>query len=235
MSKVFGLSKKQSEGGEHWMSVSDLMAALMMVFLFISVALMQDATRERDKIKEVAETYQQTQQAIYLALYNEFKDDLERWGAEINRDDLSLNFTSPEVLFSRGSSKLSKQFQTILDDFFPRYLQVLEQYKPDIQEIRIEGHTSSRWNNGSTVNEAYFNNMALSQSRTRTVLNYVVELDQLKGKQADWVKSYVAAVGYSSSKLIKDAQGQEDAEKSRRVSFRVITNAEIQIRKILEG
>lgn len=235
MSKVFGLSKKQSEGGEHWMSVSDLMAALMMVFLFISVALMQDATRERDKIKEVAEAYQQTQQAIYLALYNEFKDDLERWGAEINRDDLSLNFTSPEVLFSRGSSKLSEQFQTILDDFFPRYLQVLEQYKPDIQEIRIEGHTSSRWNHGSTVNEAYFNNMALSQSRTRAVLNYVVELEQLKGKQADWVKSYVAAVGYSSSKLIKDAQGQEDAEKSRRVSFRVITNAEIQIRKILEG
>lgn len=67
MSKVFGTTTKQSESGEHWMSVSDLMAGLMMVFLFISVALMMDATQERDKIKEVAETYEKTQQAIYLA------------------------------------------------------------------------------------------------------------------------------------------------------------------------
>jgi outer membrane protein OmpA-like peptidoglycan-associated protein len=235
MSKVFGLSKKQSEGGEHWMSVSDLMAALMMVFLFISVALMQDATRERDKIKEVAETYEQTQQAIYLALYREFEDDLQRWGAEIDRNNLSLNFTSPEVLFARGSSTLTNKFQNILDDFFPRYLEVLDQYKPDIQEIRIEGHTSSRWNRGTSVNEAYFRNMALSQSRTRAVLYYVVGIGTIEIEHGGWVKSNVAAVGYSSSKLILDELGREDPKKSRRVSFRVITNAEIQIRKILEG
>lgn len=65
MNKLFGSVNKHSEQGEHWMSVSDLMAGLMMVFLFISVALMMDATRERDKIKDVAETYEKTQQAIY--------------------------------------------------------------------------------------------------------------------------------------------------------------------------
>lgn len=235
MSKVFGTVTKQSEGGEHWMSVSDLMAGLMMVFLFISVALMMDATQERDKIKEVAETYKETQQAIYLALYDEFKDDLTKWGAEISREDLSLNFTSPEVLFGRGSSALTGKFQRILDDFFPRYLEVLDQYKPDIQEIRIEGHTSSHWNKSTSKNEAYFNNMALSQSRTRAVLYYVMGIEPIQTKYADWVKSHVAAVGYSSSKLILDKNGNENAQKSRRVSFRVITNAEIQIRKILEN
>jgi outer membrane protein OmpA-like peptidoglycan-associated protein len=235
MSKVFGTVRKQSEGGEHWMSVSDLMAGLMMVFLFISVALMMDATQERDKIKEVAETYEKTQQAIYLALYDEFKDDLTKWGAEISREDLSLNFTSPEVLFGQGSSALTGKFQRILDDFFPRYLEVLDQYKPDIQEIRVEGHTSSRWNHGTSENEAYFNNMALSQSRTRAVLYYVMDIKSVQIEHAGWVKSHVAAVGYSSSKLILNENGNEDAEKSRRVSFRVITNAEIQIRKILEN
>lgn len=233
MNKLFGSVNKHSEQGEHWMSVSDLMAGLMMVFLFISVALMMDATRERDKIKDVAETYEKTQQAIYYALYDEFKNDLPRWGAEINRDDLSLNFTSPEVLFAQGSSSLTSKFQNILDNFSPRYLGVLDQFKSDIQEIRIEGHTSSHWNNDTSADEAYFNNMALSQSRTRAVLHYIVGLDVVQKIYVNWVKSYIAAVGYSSSKLVFDAYGNEDEVKSRRVSFRVITNAEIQIRKIL--
>ncbi|GAL03972.1 hypothetical protein JCM19237_2123 [Photobacterium aphoticum] len=235
MKQVFGAPTKTSEGDEHWMSVSDLMAGLMMVFLFISVALMRDAMLERDKIKEVAVTYEENQQAIYLALLDEFESDLQEWGAEIDRDSLSFNFTAPEVLFANGRASLTVQFQDILNDFFPRYLHVLNAYKPSIQEVRIEGHTSSRWNHGSSDSEAYFNNMRLSQSRTRTVLSYVMDLTPVKTEHYDWVKGHVAAVGYSSSKIIIDDHGVEDEKKSRRVSFRVITNAETQIRKILGG
>ena len=66
---------------EHWMSVSDLMAGLMMIFLFIAIALMRDAFEERDKIKQVAIAYQENQVAIYDALMDEFEDDLETWCA----------------------------------------------------------------------------------------------------------------------------------------------------------
>ncbi|HAS6053179.1 cell envelope biogenesis protein OmpA [Vibrio navarrensis] len=232
MEKLFGSPPSRGEGGEHWMSVSDLMAGLMMVFLFISVALMRDAIVERDKIKDVAETYQQTQQAIYISLLEEFAKDLDKWGAEIDRDTLSVNFTAPEVLFANGKASLTDQFQRILNDFFPRYLEVLEQYKPIIQEIKIEGHTSSRWNHDSSDYEAYFNNMSLSQSRTRTVLGYVMRLSDVRAKHYGWVKNNVAAVGYSSSKAVV-IEGVEDEKRSRRVSFRVITNAEEQILKIL--
>ncbi|HIF9085160.1 TPA: OmpA family protein [Photobacterium damselae] len=232
MDKLFGKPKAVSDSGEHWMSVSDLMAGLMMVFLFISVALMRDAIVERDKIKEVAEAYQKTQQAIYISLLDEFEKDLEKWGAEIDRDTLSVNFTAPDVLFANGKSNLTLQFQTILDDFFPRYLEVLEQYKSIIQEIKIEGHTSSRWSSESSDYEAYFNNMRLSQSRTRAVLSYVMQLERVKNHYYVWVKNNVAAVGYSSSKAVVNG-GIEDEERSRRVSFRVITNAEKQIMKIL--
>ena len=232
MEKLFGKTQSTGDGGEHWMSVSDLMAALMMVFLFISVALMRDAMVERDKIKEVAATYQKTQQAIYIALLKEFDKDLDMWGAEIDRDTLSVNFTAPEVLFANVKANLTNQFQVILNDFFPRYLEVLDQYKPIIQEIKIEGHTSSRWNHDSSDYEAYFNNMRLSQSRTRAVLGYVMKLDDVRARHYGWVKYNVAAVGYSSSKaVVKD--GVEDEKRSRRVSFRVITNAEEQILKIL--
>ncbi len=236
MDKIFGSGKSQSEGGEHWMSVSDLMAGLMMVFLFISVALMRDAMIERDKIKEVAVAYQDNQHAIYLALLDEFNNDLSEWGAEIDKESLSFNFKSPEVLFANGKANLTMDFQSILDNFFPRYLEVLDNYKPSIQEVRIEGHTSSRWNHDSSDSEAYFNNMRLSQSRTRTVLSYVMAQKPIVDLHYEWVKKHVAAVGYSSSKIIvNEENGLEDEKKSRRVSFRVITNAEIQIRKILGG
>lgn len=65
------------------------------------------------------------------------------------------------------------------------------------------------------------------------MLHYAYELPAVKSDR-DWVKRHFAVVGFSSSRLVLDAQGNENRTRSRRVSFRVITNAELQIRKILE-
>ncbi|EJL6845345.1 hypothetical protein VCSRO7_2709 [Vibrio cholerae] len=225
--------KKTEQDESHWLSVSDLMAGLMMVFLFIAIALMQSAFKERDKIKEVAVAYQENQVAIYDALMLEFNDDLKRWNAHIDEETLTFTFKAPEVLFSGGSSELSKGYQQLLKEFFPRYMDVLIPFKSSINEVRIEGHTSSDWE-GLTTDEAYFKNMALSQERTRAVLNYVYQLESTKS-YASWVKNHFSAVGLSSSKLIYSNDGTEDKSRSRRVSLRVLTNADIQIKKILQG
>lgn len=234
MNRIFGASNQNNDGDEQWMSVSDLMAGLMMVFLFVSISLMREAMVERDEIKEVAKTYQTNQQDIYHAIIDEFEKDLDKWKADIDRETLSFNFKSPDVLFANGRADLTLEFKNILEDFFPRYLNVMEEFKGSIQEIRIEGHTSSRWNKDTSPEEAYFNNMRLSQSRTRSVLQYGIGLADIPENQYDWVKKNVAALGYSSSKLIYQEDGIiEDEDKSRRVSFRVLTNAEMQIRKII--
>jgi outer membrane protein OmpA-like peptidoglycan-associated protein len=235
MSKIFGqASKAGHEDAEHWMSTSDLMAGLMMVFLFISIAFMRYVMIEQERIKEVAVAYQDTQVAIYDALMQEFGDDLDAWNARINRDSLSFEFQSPEVLFAVGSIELRARFQEILQDFFPRYLEVLRGYRVSIDEVRIEGHTSSDWDSVTDETNAYFMNMMLSQGRTRTVLQYVYSLIADASPDREWVRTQVAAVGFSSSRLVLNEQGVEDAEQSRRVTFRVITNAETQIRTILE-
>jgi len=228
---IFG-SRREAENGEHWLTISDLMAGLMMVFLFISVALMRAAFLERDKIKEVAVAYKDTQIAINDALTAEFEVDLARWEATINRDTLSFEFKSPEVLFAPNEIALQPRFVAILSDFFPRYLAVLSRYEGAIEEVRIEGHTSSEWTNATTGDAAYFNNMHLSQGRTRSVLEFVYSLPGIAGER-DWIKANVAAVGFSSSRLVRNEAGGEDKEASRRVVFRVVTNAETQIRKIL--
>jgi outer membrane protein OmpA-like peptidoglycan-associated protein len=231
---IFG-SSQQKEDGEHWLTVSDLMAGLMMVFLFIAIAFMRHVSIERDKIKDVAVAYQQNQVAIFDALNSEFKNDLAAWKASIDKETLSFQFDSPEVLFASGESSLKPEFEEILADFIPRYLYVLDKYQNSIDEVRIEGHTSSEWGIGTHPDDAYFFNMSLSQNRTRSVLNYSYFLSKLSIEQRAWIKSSFAAVGLASSRLKLNENGSENKQKSRRVSFRVITNADIQIRKIVEG
>jgi outer membrane protein OmpA-like peptidoglycan-associated protein len=233
MNSLFEKAHDEQEES-HWLSVSDLMAGLMMVFLFVAIALMMDAFTERDKIKQVAVAYQENQVAIFDSLNEEFGKDLEHWNAEIDEETLTFTFKSPKVLFKVGEIDLSDKYKSLLIDFFPRYMAVLEPYQKSINEVRIEGHTSSVWNSYVTDRIAYFNNMELSQGRTRSVLNFVFGMDKTK-QYRNWIKSHVAAVGLSSSKPIYKNNGKEDRARSRRVSFRVITNADIQIKKILQG
>ncbi|WP_257264306.1 OmpA family protein [Endozoicomonas sp. ONNA2] len=201
----------------HWLSVSDLMSGLMMVFLFISVALMRSAFLERDKIKEIAVAYQENQVAIYQVLQKEFEKDLNKWHAMIDEDTLTFTFRAPDVLFKNGEIELSNEYQSLLSDFFPRYMRVLKPFKASINEIRIEGHTSSVWNRYSSDQVAYFKNMELSQGRTRSVLDYVYNIPSSKTYRP-WIKTNIAAVGLSSSKLILNQYGKEDDSQSRRVS-----------------
>ncbi|WP_198551728.1 OmpA family protein [Moritella sp. Urea-trap-13] len=234
-SSIFGVNKPQEATEEQWLSVSDLMAGLMMVFLFIAIAFMRHVSVERDKIKNIAVAYQENQVAIFDALNSEFGEQLNLWRASIDKETLSFQFDSPEVLFDSGKSALKPEFKIILNDFIPRYLTVLDKFKSSIDEVRIEGHTSSEWARETSIQDAYFLNMKLSQNRTRSVLTYSYLLSDLDEVQKNWVKSNFAAVGLASSRMKLNDNGTEDKQRSRRVSFRVITNADIQIRKIIDG
>ena len=99
---------------DHWLSVSDLMAGLMMVFLFISIALMREAMIDRDNMKKYADEYENTHKAIYEALRQEFQEDLSKWDAVINPDDLTFTFQSPDTLFAMGKDTLKNKYKIIL-------------------------------------------------------------------------------------------------------------------------
>lgn len=233
LERVIGRSSHdEHEDGAQWLSVSDLMAGLMMVFLFIAVSLMLVARRDSESMRGIAETYSAAQRSIYEALLDEFRDDLPRWGAEIDPESLSFEFHSPDVLFEAGKTEVGEQFRRMLDDFFPRYVATLRAYQSSIEEIRVEGHTSSDWSGAASESEAYFSNMWLSQGRTREVLRYAYGIPEVEAYR-EWMRRDFAAVGFSSSKKVLRTDGQEDRQRSRRVTFRVVTNAEVQIRSIL--
>lgn len=229
-----GISSANTAQEDHWIPLSDLMTGLMAMFLLISVLYMIRVEIDADRVKEVAVAYSEIRDALYEALEHEFKADLVNWKAELDREDLSVRFTEPEVLFDTGSSDLKPSFKAILNDFFPRYLSILtsEPYRGAITEVRIEGHTSSLWSQATTEDEAYFHNMALSQERTRSTLSYIMEIPAVAA-QRDWLEQFVTANGLSSSKPIRRADGSEDTERSQRVEFKVRTDAEVRIARIL--
>lgn len=225
----------KTEAESEWVSISDLMSVLMIIFLFIAISYMHNVQQNQLNVKKVAVAYQELQTDLYLELWEEFKEDLPSWKAVIERDTLTIRFEEPEVLFAIGSADLTDKFQVILEDFFPRYVRIIssDKYRNNIEEIRIEGHTSSEWNGESQEMEAYFNNMSLSQNRTRSVLKYCMSLIS-ESEILKWSKKYITANGLSSSQIILDDEGKEDKQKSRRVEFRTKTNAEKKVVEIIE-
>lgn len=227
------LKTRRPAAEDEWISVSDLMAGLMVIFLFIAIVYIRPMQDAQQKVRDIAVTWQEAETEIYEALEAEFEDDLERWQAELDPATLAVRFKAPDVLFVMNEATLRPRFQQIIESFFPRYLQVLSEFEDAIEEIRIEGHTSSEWNDFVTPQRAYFLNMALSQERTRSVLEYALSMPETAPFRV-WAYATVTANGLSSSTPIYAEDGTEDRELSRRVEFRVRTKTESRIIQILE-
>ena len=225
---------------DHWIPLSDLMSGLMMIFLLVAIVFMIQVQREAKKkeaqaevIKDAAVLYADLREQLYQDLNAAFKNDLPRWDAVLTRD-LTLRFKEPRVQFDTGSAAIKPSFSVILDSFFPRYVQILsaEKYRDAIEEVRIEGHTSSSWE-GRNPEQAYYENMRLSQDRTRSVLQYVLAMPPVRG-YLTWILPRLTANGLSSARRILLSNGAEDSTLSQRVEFKVRTNAEERLSKILK-
>ncbi|MDZ4257684.1 MAG: OmpA family protein [Gemmatimonadales bacterium] len=214
----------------YWTSVADLMSGLMIVFLFIAVTFMAFVSRQQQQVRRVAVAWEEGRGDLYRALEAEFRSDLLAWNAELDSLTLSVRFKEPDVLFEAGRSVVRPRFQEILRDFFPRYARIVRAHGTSIEEVRIEGHTSSE----GPGSNPYFYNMALSQDRTRAVLEFCLERSGVEPDDREWLRGLLTANGLSSSKVILATDSTEDRERSRRVEFRVRTNAEIRIAQILE-
>lgn len=205
------------------LSTGDLMASLLFIFILLLMVALLQVQEKAEQDEEIVKRYDQIKTQLYIDLQQEFKDDLAVWRATID-STLCIRFQEPSMLFDEGQSLLKPKFKNILDDFFPRYIAVLsrDEYRDNIEEIRIEGHTNS--------NGGYYSNMELSQDRTRAVLQYCFSL--MSDDLEEWLKGLVTANGLSSSHLILKMNGEEDKDLSRRVEFRVRTNAEKQLEDI---
>ena len=99
--------------------------------------------QQLEEDRRVAREYDNIKEQLYQSLMRAFGSRLASWHATIDRDTLSIRFQAPDIMFDEGRSELKKGYEDILDEFFPKYIEVLNRYRDDIEEVRIEGHTNS--------------------------------------------------------------------------------------------
>lgn len=208
-----------SKEDDTWISAADMMAGLMMIFLFIAIIYIQNISKYFDDVSDVRDE-------ICTDLSNEFSADLERWDMTICEGGLLIRFQS-DSNFDRASSSLSPDFEKLLDSFIPRLFGVIWKYKDSVSELRIEGHTDSTVRSWDSPLTGYIYNTKLSQDRSRNVLSYTLNQPSIisDDNYLSWAFSSITAHGMSSSDLIRK-DDVELYEKSRRVEFRIKTKAE---------
>lgn len=212
-----------------WLSVSDLMTGLMVIFLFISIAYISRVQQNQTVLTDYVETKNQ----LHQKLVKEFEGDTLNWQMAIGKD-LSMKFKEPTVLFATGSYELTPRFKEILDEFLPRYFNILlnDSLKSNIQEIRIEGHTDDV-PIPSYDPDPYIANVVLSQQRALSVLRYLRSMpsyqnytQQERNLLEYWFTanglSYGKAVDHNGEYIIKSGK-PIDKDMSRRVEFRIVT------------
>lgn len=223
-----------------WMSVSDLMTGLMVIFLFVAIAYM---IRVRDDISE----YKDTKEEIYNNLKNKFTDGEIANGTISVNPDLSMRFLQATTQFASGQRTLPESFEQTLDTIMPKYLDVLvnlnDTLKSKLKEIRIEGHTDDV-GFPQIDKDPYRANLILSQERARNVLFYILDIIETKDySETDklLLQHLLTANGYSYSRAL-DSSGNEifrtqnkiDDDKSRRVEIRIITDEKAVLEKLIK-
>lgn len=223
-----------------WMSVSDLMTGLMIIFLFVAVSYM---VKVQDN-QSVLTNYVDTKKNLHEKLVSEFAGDTARWQMSIGKD-LTMKFENPTVLFASGEWELTEPFKDILEEFLPRYFDILlkDTLRDRIQEIRIEGHTDDvpipRLDQ-----DPYIANIILSQRRALSVVKYFRGLpvfQEYTDEEQKLIEYWLTANGFSYGKSLDDngaytmiSGSPINRELSRRVEIRIVTSGDEILESFVE-
>ena len=98
------------------LSLGDLMAGLLLIFVLLLSFVMlnlterEESLREKEKrVLEIVETYMKLREDLYLDLKREFEKNLDKWKAVLDRETISVRFREPKVLFAQGKSDVQPQ------------------------------------------------------------------------------------------------------------------------------
>jgi chemotaxis protein MotB len=214
-------STDHDEVPEYWITYSDLMVSLLMVFALLLFLAMARVQREVGRARNLLDANAQAIRAAGEALRGS--------GRSIALDSASGTLTmNSELLFGYGSAVLRPEAQTqiaeIATQFIPR---LLDRASVDsmIQEIVIEGHTD-------TVG-SYVSNLSLSQSRALSVMSAMVETTG-DSKYGARIRKLVSASGRSEMNPIY-VNGEIDAARSRRIEIHVRFRNDAILKRVLEA
>lgn len=213
----------EEEGNHYWMSYSDLMSALLLIFaLLLMVNIFGNQTEMAAKDKMIEEVLG-VKTRLIEELNTAFSDsNLEM---EIDPQTGAIRFSSG-VFFSYGSSEVSDKGRKNIESFVPKYIKVLlsDEFREHISQIIVEGHTDKAG--------TYLYNLELSQERSFAVVEEIYSDDFPQFEEKEDLRQLITSNGRSFTVPMYKENGEIDSEKSRRVEFKFRLKDEEMIKNI---
>ena len=210
-----------------WLSLSDMMTVLMVLFMILAIFIALNATRTLSKVIGVVDTFIESENQLCDELKDKLFKNFNKSDLKISCEPIRITFINEKYKFEHNKHELNEEFKKTLTKFFPIYLDIINDWKlvnlqgetinlsSMIDEVRIEGHTDSAGKPGTSTNSKYIYNMGLSQRRSKEVLNFVFNLKSLKSK-SKWMRDTMTANGLSfSRRLNTNAELLDDSDKDQ--------------------
>ena len=208
---------KKSDSEEEnifWVTMTDLLLGLAMVFMTLFVLMMTGYTQQKMQ-------QQQTQSDIAKELIKNLQ--AQNIDAQVDKMTGQVKISDLE-LFDLNSFELSPKGKQYLSKFIPIYVNTIfsnKKLSDKIVNVVVEGHTDSQTFAGITSKEEQFaKNMDLSLERANAVEDYIFLTGYNRTFTDNLVKTLtVTGKSYSDPVLV---EGKEDFNKSRRVELKLI-------------
>ncbi len=206
-------SANDNEENIFWVTMSDLLLGLAIVFITLFVVAMTGFTQQ---------TIQQ--QKIQMEVSEKIGEQLKKADVKAEIDEMTgdLNISDVE-LFELGSYVLSARGKKLLDKLAPIYINTIfadKELSEKIKYIVIQGHTDSHMFAGvKSKDEQFIRNMDLSLKRANAVADYMFKTNYNK-QYADHFRKILVVEGKSFNEPII-VNGVEDYNKSRRVELKL--------------
>lgn len=224
----FRRKSNQEEETSYWLSFSDLMASVLIIFILLFVYNLIAYEESMNETEKMIQELTSTRMKIITMLQEEFdKEDIDiiidpKTGA------IQLN---ESILFDSGKSQLKDEGKEFAEKFIPIYVKILlgnDEIKSQISQIIIEGHTDDVG--------GYLYNLKLSQERSLSVAQFLInpEFDYMYKNE---MEKYLTINGRSYSEPILNSDGSINKDASRRVEIKFRLKEEevlLQIQKELE-
>lgn len=210
-SKYQKLWKQEDEEGRFWPSFTDLLTTILLCFMLIFIVMMVIKSLQIEEMKKTLDQMMGVRAELVKQLKSEFDDST--YGIEVDDQTGAIIFNT-EILFSYDKAKLKEGSYTFMDEFVPRYLEVLLEsgYEAYIAEIIIEGHTDRDGD--------YLYNLELAQDRAYSVAAYLLGDEFPYPAIQEELEQKLTVNSKSYTDFRTDKEGDYSAKESRRVEFK---------------
>jgi adhesin transport system outer membrane protein len=159
---------------------------------------------------------------LVKALEGEFSQEIADGTIVFNQDTMGIRIAIPEAsmpLDNKDNIVMSDAYKAQLDNFIPRYVNVLKSYKDSIEKVNVDGFSSTNFVAAKNDTENFMANLKVSKARANKVLSYIKSIDDSILKSNKDILNKFKAYGRSYANPVLNADGTENIEMSKRVEF----------------